>query len=570
MANESNVPKEYAMSTMSNMSSKTSIENDQCASLKELEDSGLVGLTSLADDAAEELSRQHLEGWRLYLLALGLSMSIFLSALDITIISTSLVSITNDLQAFEDSSWIVTSYLVSYSGFLLIWAKFGDIFDRKTFMLLAVAIFIAFSAACAGAQTAVQLIVLRAFQGIGGGGIFSTATSIMPLMTHPSKYEKYNGFYSLALGIAFLLGPILGGAINGHLTWRWIFLINIPAGLVAMGLIVAAMPNYFPLHGHTGTPRKVYTRTKLAKLDFPGCLLLLAAIVLLICALEEAGKRFEWSSPMIIAFLVIAGILFITFFIWQWFITRRDGEREPFFPWRFVADRLLFGIFLEALLAGCPVTLLTIELPQRFQAVNNVSPLGAGIRLLPYTLSVAVGSAFCGVFTKRLKMPLYLVVAFGMILQVVGLTLSYTRPISLKSNSSEFGYEVLAGFGVGLSLTVLLLVTPNKAEKRDLAVAMASVTQCRVLGGAIGVAIGSNLLISHVRSRLSSSLTSNELSSFLQSAASITSFSPDVQKMIREVFAEGYNMQLAAALGFSAAQLIPMIMMWERPVRIAS
>lgn len=213
-------------------------------------------------------------------------------------------------------------------------------------MLLAVAIFIAFSAACAGAQTAVQLIVLRAFQGVGGGGIFSTATSIMPLMVHPSKYEKYNGFYSMALGMSFLLGPILGGAISGNTTWRWIFLVNIPAGLVAMALIAVAMPNYFPLHGLSGTPRKLYTQAKVAKLDLPGCVLLLAAIVLMICALEEAGIRFAWSSPMIIAFLVIAGVLFIIFFIWQWIITRREDEREPLFPWRFVTNRQLFGIFL--------------------------------------------------------------------------------------------------------------------------------------------------------------------------------------------------------------------------------
>ncbi|THC97904.1 hypothetical protein EYZ11_002602 [Aspergillus tanneri] len=505
-----------------------------------------------------------LAGWRLTLLTIG----VFLSALDITIVSTSLTAIANDLQAFEKSSWVVSSYLTSYFSFLIIWAKLSDFFGRKLMLVAALVLFLVFSGGCAGAKSTIQLIMFRAFQGVGGAGIFSMAPIIVAEMVTPEKYGAYNGIISLAIAFSFLLGPLFGGAITDGTSWRWIFYINLPVGFVALGLVLLAMPVSFPDVSQTQSFSLIHKKIDWkGQVDYPGFFLLLAACVLLIVAIEEAGISFSWSSALVITCLVLAAVLLCMFFAWQWLLYRRKSTREPVFPWTFMKNRVLMGMYLNAILSGVPFVTLVLEMPLRFENVNNSSAVLSGVRILPYTMTIALGSALTGGLTARGRVPPIFVLCTATILQLLGVGLLYSIPVDTNLPAKLYGYQVLAGLGVGLSLTTLLNIVPFIVDKSVLSVAMGGVTQLRILGGALGVSIATNLLNNTAKSQLRTQLPTDVISKILANASYVNTLPRSDQELVREAFADGFHKQLLMILAFCAAEVLALVLIWERPAR---
>ncbi|KAJ5650183.1 uncharacterized protein N7484_003906 [Penicillium longicatenatum] len=355
---------------------------------------------------------------------------------------------------------------------------------------------------------------------------------IVAEMVEPARYAKYNAIISLAIAFSFLLGPLLGGAISDGTTWRWIFWINLPVGFIGLLLVLFAMPAEFPAHSENGskftlsispTKRDVPTR---GSIDYPGFVILLAASIMLIVAIEEAGISFSWSSALVIAFLVV-----------------------------------------NALLSGVPMVTLVLELPLRFMSVNGRSGLTAGIDILPFTLMIAFGSALSGGLTAKGRVPPFVVLLFATTLQVLGVGLLFSVPIDTTIPARIYGYEILAGLGTGLSLTTLLSVTPFLVKRHALAVALGGVTQLRVLGGAIGVSAATNLLNNTAREKLAIYLPTEELARILRDISSVKTLSLADQSIIHAAFAAGYHKQLAMILGFCAAEYIALVLMWEWPMR---
>ncbi|RAK99185.1 MFS general substrate transporter [Aspergillus ibericus CBS 121593] len=507
-------------------------------------------------------------GWRLRLLTIGLCLCCFLSALDSIIVSTSLTAIAKDLQNFEKSSWVVSSYLTCYFSFMIIWAKVSDFIGRKPMLVTAVIFFLAFSGGCGGAKTMLQLIILRAFQGIGGAGIFSMVPIVTAEMVSPDRYALYNSFISLAIAISFLLGPLIGGAISDSTTWRWIFYINLPVGAIGIVLICLTMPAAFPDVSKPTTlwsaPRSVNLR---GKVDYAGFFILLVACILLIVAIEEAGVSFAWDSALVIVFLVLSIVLFGAFVVWEWQLYRTKSTRESVFPWQFVKNRFLMGLCLTALLSGVPFMTLILELPGRFQTLNNDSGLDAGIRILPLTLTIAFGSGLTGGLTARGRVPPFMVFLAAAILQVLGVGLLYSVHPSTTLSARLYGYQVLSGLGIGLSLTTAIMTMPSVVGKHNLSVALGSITQLRILGGAIGVSTATNLLNNTVENHLRTELPPNILENILKDIAVAETLPAHTQTLIRTAFADGYHKQLLMVLGFCAAQLFALSLMWERPFR---
>jgi hypothetical protein len=202
-----------------------------------------------------------------------------------------------------------------------------------------------------------------------------------------------------------------------------------------------------------------------------------------------------------------------------------------------------------------------IDLPQRFQAVNSLSALSAGVRLLPYAMLAPLGSLVSNIIFTRIKAPLRLLFA-GATLQLVGLVLLARQPATLEVPASQYGYEAIAGFGVGITFGTLVIITPPSVEARDLATATGAMIQFRQMGGAIGLTIGSSLLNSYLKSHLAPPvLTTEQLDSLLLSTAVISKFEPELQTVVKGVFASGYSLQMKVVTGFAAAQFSAILMM---------
>ncbi|CAI7613619.1 unnamed protein product [Penicillium manginii] len=513
-----------------------------------------------------------LEGWRLRLLTVGICLCVFLSSLDITILGgVQLPDLLFQYKPVKPSVLAFDSFSYSSPGFLIIWAKLSDFFGRKLMLVTAVVLFLAFSGGCGCAHTLTQLILCRSLQGVGGAGIFSMVPIVVAEMVQPAKYGAYNGIVSLAIAFSFLLGPLFGGAISDGATWRWIFYINLPVGFVGLILVLVAMPAGFPNSSAITSPTFCnlirLNVTLRGRIDYPGFSMLLAASVLLIVAIEEAGISFTWSSTLVIAFLVAAGVLLILFLVWQWYLYHAKSAREPILPWVFFKKRVMMGIFLNALLSGVPFVTLVLELPLRFMSINGRSGLKSGISILPFTLTIAFGSALTGGLTARGRVPPIVLLFTATVLQILGIGLLYSVPVNASIPARVYGYQTLAGLGTGLSLTTLLNIVPFIVERRVLAVALGGVTQLRILGGALGVSIATNLLNNNAKNQLAAQLSADALVQILKDVSSVRTLSPTDQSIVHAAFAEGYHQQLAMILGFCAAESIALALMWEWPMR---
>ncbi|KAL9079021.1 MAG: hypothetical protein Q9157_002078 [Trypethelium eluteriae] len=426
-----------------------------------------------ASPTAAEKAGQPKEKWRLNVLVLGLCVSLLLSTLETTIVSTALVSITNELNGFAQRDWIVTSYLLTYTGFLTIYAKFSDIFGRN------------------GPVGAVAMLLLV---------IFLPATAADTAM--------------------FML---IRKRVHNH-AWH--------------------------------------------RVDFIGAFLLLSASVLLVFVLEEAGARFAWDSAAMISSLVCACICWILFPLWEHYVDRPQSTQEPVFPIRLLKDRMISGMMLYAFFTGFPFMVVIVNLPQRFQAINAVSPLLAGVYLMPLLLCSPLASGLSGYLVSNLKIPPFYLIVAGSILQLVGVCLLGSLPsVPLHLEKQQFGYEVIMGLGFGIGLSTILIMTPLVVEDKDMAVTMGALTRIRVLGGTLGLAICSSIFNNHVSSKLRNIIDPVELSKISDSASNINSLKEPQRNQIRVTFADAYSLQMHVVAAFSGLVFLVSFLMWERHPR---
>ncbi|MCJ1349663.1 hypothetical protein MMC31_007904 [Peltigera leucophlebia] len=508
----------------------------------------------------------YLHGWRLHVTTLGIVLSLFIVNLEVTIVSTSLVDITNDLQGFDRTSWIVTGYLITFSAFIITWAKLSDIFGRKQTIITNIFIFVGFSAGCGGSRTLDQLIVCRTFQGIGAAGTYSMAALITFEMVPKSKLPVYGGLNAVAVALATLMGPVFGGLINNNGSW------SLPVGALVTFALFLGMPSSFPIPAGTSPNEKkkfpFVSRVSLAKLDLLGAGLLLSGSLLLATALLEASNRFSWSSGGTISLLVVSGLSWICFFLWEWYITGQNGKQEPVFPWRFVHDRSFMGMLITTFLVGVPFNAIIVILPQRFQTTSGASPLSAGIRLLPYTFGAALGAVFANVIGSKRRIAVIYILFLGALLQLLGLVLLSTLPATRDLPGKAYGFETLAGVGVGVTFAILVLATPYVASPRDLAVATGAIIQFRFLGGLIGLSIASNVMNGYLKTHLTEILSSDALAALLKTTKVLATFAPDVQEKVIEVFAQSYDLQYTLMIAFAAAQFPAAAMLWKKKEQI--
>ncbi|KAF2106036.1 putative efflux pump antibiotic resistance protein [Lophiotrema nucula] len=439
---------------------------------------------------------------------------------------------------------------------------------RKTVLMSSLVFFVVFSGACGAAQTMNQLIVFRAFQGLGGSGVYALVMVVLFEMIPPSLFPRYTVLVTGLFAISLLCGPLLGGAICKNTTWRWVFLINAPAGVVGLLILLSCMPNSFPYHGHS-TQKYVYN---FGKLDVVGASSMLIGIALLITGFQGASNFAPWRSARVLVPLLVSLPAWIVFMGNERLVTLRGSDRpEPVFPWRFCKSRVVMGIFANAFLCGAVFTSCMIQIPLRFQAVNNESPWHAGVRLIPFGVAAPVGGALTAAIVKKRKVPVIYMLFPAAILQILGLLFMSRLTLDNILWKGQYGLQFVTGIGCGISMGVVTLMTPYAIEKRDLATATSAVVQIRVLGGALVLAIVTAVMNTDLRPTLTRMLSAQELTRVFQAVGSIQSLSQPLSTAVKDTFLKGNNnMQLRILVGFAAAEVPATVMMWQKdPVRVS-
>ncbi|KAH9905927.1 putative multidrug resistance protein fnx1 [Xylariomycetidae sp. FL2044] len=510
----------------------------------------------------------YLHGPRFWLIFSSIAILMFLIHLEIPVVTTALVAITNELHGFENSAWVVASYFLGYVGVIVIFAKFSDIFGRKLLLLASGALFVLFSAGAAAAQTMVQLIVCRAFQGMGGGGCYSLITVIITEIVPAEQYTKMVSMISIFTSLGLLVGPIIGGAIAVNTTWRWIFIINVPIGLLACVIAFFALPKGFPYHGRPDPPSRkmkdMMSKKSLDRVDIPGNILILFATVALTAGFEEADGQFPWRSAYVITLLTVAGLLWIVLIIWERYVTLSGGLREPILPWTFLTNRHMVSILLHLAVLGGPIYASYLLIPERFQLVYGLNGLDAGVRLIPFTVMVPLGTIFASSLAGKLKIPIVYIFIAGACLQIVGFALLGTLPTTTTIPARIYGFQVIAGWGCGMNFSLLLVAIPFVTPRADHAVGMGAGSQFRMMGAAIILSIANSVFNTHLRSKLPDILHVPESESLISSAASLAALPIGTRDLVKEVLAQAYNNQMIVLCVCAALEIPVVLLMWKK------
>ncbi|KAI0006766.1 putative multidrug resistance protein fnx1 [Xylariaceae sp. FL0662B] len=480
--------------------------------------------TSLGQD-----SIVYIHGPQFWFISIAIAIMMFLTNMEVPVVTTALVAITDELGGFDTVGWVVASYLLGYVAVIVIFAKFSDIFGRKLVFLLSTALFIIFSAACSASQTIVQLVVFRAFQGIGGGGCFSLCTIMIIEIVPPDKYTQYVSNISVVNALALLLGPIVGGAISSHASWRWIFIINVPIAVPVFVVAFLVIPRDFPHQSQPNHQPKgikyLMAKSTLDRIDIPGTTLILLATLALTAIFEEADKQFPWRSAFVITLLTVSGLLWITLAFWERHVTLSN---------------------------------------KRFQLVYGLSSLNAGVRLIPFTITIAFGSIFSSTIAGKLKVPPLYMLLTGSYLQMLRFALLGTLPTTPDIPARIYGFEVITGWGCGMSFSLLFVMIPFVNEKRYHAVGMGGGAQFRMMGSAMILAIATSVFNTYALPHLQAILGVSDSDSLILSGAALASLPRGLQEGVRKILAEGYNRQILVLCVSASLQIPSLLLMWKR------
>ncbi|OAG12507.1 MFS general substrate transporter [Paraphaeosphaeria sporulosa] len=514
--------------------------------------------------AVEQTAQSAFSGYevgfsKIALIYLGIQVALFMTLMESTIVSTSVIAITNGLGGYVKSSWLFTSYMLTFSGFPIIWAKASDIVGRKPCLLAALIVFLVFSAACGAAQTLIQLIMFRWLQGIGASGVFSLTLVFFELIP-PEKYAISTSVTNMVVSLSFLTGPLVGGAVTLTGKWRWIFLMNVPVTSVALVILFFAFPKQLSREPVANRAAESVIQ-RLKRFDVLGGMLLLGITVSLTTALQQAAQGIAFSSAFVWPLLLVAGLSLLGFLSWQRYITTKRRFPEPVLPWRFLQNRACVGIMLNTYFSGSVMTICVVQIPQRFIVLNNMSPLGAGTRLLAFSLMVPVGSIFAAVLLDRKLLSPNALLLTGGTLQTIGVTLFATLASDTDKLGPQYGYQVIVGIGLGFVTTATFLLIPMKMERRDLAVGTGMVAQFRILGGVISLAIVTCISTPVIRNALLEFISPEHTHAILDRLETIGTLPKELQAQVRDSFRRGFDLQMTIAIGFAAANILATVSM---------
>ncbi|MFI5661679.1 DHA2 family efflux MFS transporter permease subunit [Streptomyces sp. NPDC051684] len=419
----------------------------------------------------------------------ALLLGMLLASLDQTIVSTALPTIVSDLGGLEHLSWVVTAYMLAATAATPLWGKLGDQYGRKKLFQLAIVIFLVGSALCGLAQNMGQLIGFRALQGLGGGGLMVLSMAIVGDIVSPRERGKYQGLFGAVFGATSVLGPLLGGLFTEHLSWRWVFYVNLPIGVVALLVIAAAL--HIPV------------RSREHRIDYLGTFLVASVATCLVLVASLGGTTWAWGSPQIIG-LAILGVVLGTAFVFVEF-----RATEPVLPMHLFRVRTFTLSAVISFVIGFAMFGAMTYLPTFLQVVQGVTPTMSGVHMLPMVFGILLSTTLSGQVVSRTGRWKIFPVA-GTAITMIGLLLLHNMDEHTATGIMSL-YFFVFGAGLGLVMQVLVLIVQNAVPYEDLGVATSGATFFRSIGASFGVAIFGTIFANQLASRLGDALTGRQL-----------------------------------------------------------
>lgn len=475
----------------------------------------------------------------------GLVLAMLLAALDSTIVSTALPTIVSELGGLEHLAWVVTGYLLAQTIVTPIYGKLGDLYGRKIVLQSAIVLFLIGSALCGLSQNMTQLILFRFIQGLGGGGLVVTTQAVVGDIVPPRERGRYQGIFGAVFGLSSIAGPLLGGYFTTHLSWRWIFYVNIPVGIAAMIVLASTLPSL--------------GRRAIRAIDYAGAGLLAVVLSAVTLLSDLGGTMYPWSSPFCIGLILVSVLALVLFTLIE------SRAAEPMLPLRLFRQRTFVITSAVGLIVGFALFGSVTYFPLFLQVVKGATPTASGMQMLPMMAGMLVTSIGSGQLISRTGRYKLFPVA-GTAVMTLGLYL-LSRMSPQSSTTTAALLILILGVGLGMVMQVLVIAVQNDVNYQDLGVATSGATLFRLIGGSLGTAILGAIFASQLNVNLSRLLPNVTGAAHNITVQAVLQMPPGA----RGTYAEAFTLSLdtmffvaavVCAVGFVLSWVLP-----ERPLR---
>ncbi|KAJ4986520.1 major facilitator superfamily transporter [Stagonosporopsis vannaccii] len=420
---------------------------------------------------------------------LGMYMSVFLVALDRTIIAVAIPAMTNAFHSISDIGWYGSAYLLTGACFNPIFGRIYQLYSTKWTFLASIMVFEVGSAVCGAAPSSVAFIVGRAVAGIGSAGIFQGGMMVIVGLVPLSRRPMYTAVFGMAFGVCAILGPIVGGAFTDHVSWRWCFYINLPIGAGTITIISL----FF--HMDAQKRENLSLTQQIQRLDPVGVLFFVPCVVCLVLALQWGGTTYAWSSPTIIGLLVTFGVLLVVFAV-----VETLTPETAMAPTRVVLNRSVLGSLIFTFLNYGSVMAIAYYLAIWFQVAKGLSATHAGINTIPMVLAMVVASVISAKITQRIRYYIPAIIVCSILSSIgAGLLSTMTR---YSDHRYWIGYQVLFGLGLGCGGQQASLAAQTVLPKKDVPLGLGLGFLMQQLGGAVFLSVCQNIFATKLVQRL--------------------------------------------------------------------
>jgi EmrB/QacA subfamily drug resistance transporter len=479
----------------------------------------------------------------------GLMLVLLLAALDQTIVATALPTIVSDLGGLNRLAWVTSAFLLAQTVVTPIYGKLGDLYGRKRVLQSAIVLFLAGSALCGQAHSMTELIAFRAVQGLGAGGLVVLIQAVIGDVVPPRERGRYQGLFGAVFGIASIAGPLLGGVIVEQVSWRWIFYVNLPIGVLALAVLSATLP--------------ATTRVSRPAIDYLGASLLAAALSAIVLVTSLGGTTWAWGSGTTI---VVGGLGLV---LLGAFVMAERRAREPILPVALLRDRVFTVGASLSLIVGFALFGAVTFLPLYFQTVDAASPTASGLRLVPMIVGLLTTSIVSGqLITRYGRYKLFPII--GTALMTIGLGLLSRLDVGTSTATSSL-FLLILGLGLGSTMQVLVLAVQNAVAYANLGAATSGITLARGIGGSLGTAIFGTVFSTQLRSHLKDSLTGplahQVASGGRLTGAQVVKLRAPVRALYQEAYVHSLRPVFLMAAGVAAAGFVLSLFLPERKLR---